>query len=68
MIQDGLNLQRIDADAAAFDHVLFSADDIEVAVFVEISQVAGVKPSVAKRRVCGRGIFIIPLRRERTLG
>lgn len=47
-IEDALDLCREDADTAAFYHIFLAADNKEVALFVAISQIAGVEPAVAK--------------------
>jgi hypothetical protein len=42
-----LDLSRIDVLATGDDHVLEAVDDVEVALIVEVSAVAGVHPAVA---------------------
>src|SRR5882672_6274854 len=58
LIQNFVDLARIDIFTAAYDHVAFAIDDVEEAVSVAIANVARVKPAVAKR---GRGCFRIPV-------
>src|SRR4051812_47432316 len=47
LVQDLLDLARIDVVAAADDHVLLAVDDEEVAILVELRHVAGVEPAPA---------------------
>src|SRR3954447_17209715 len=46
LVEDLLDLARIDVVAAADDHVLLAIDDEEVAVLVDLGHVAGVEPAV----------------------
>jgi hypothetical protein len=45
--QDVLDVARVDVEAVADDEVLDAVDDVEVAVLVEVADVAGVEPAVA---------------------
>src|SRR5205814_4059809 len=49
LIEHFINLSRINVFTAADDHVALAIDDEEEAVFISIANVAGVKPTVAKR-------------------
>ena len=49
LVEDLLDLARVDVVAAADDHVLLAVDDEEVAVLVDGRHVAGVQPAVADR-------------------
>src|SRR5690606_11836311 len=44
-------LTRIHVEAADQDHLLLAVDDGEIPIFVELADIAGVKPAVADR-VC----------------
>ena len=44
-----LDFARVDVEAAADDHVLLAVGDVEVAVGVEVADVAGVQPAVDDR-------------------
>src|SRR2546426_10307819 len=50
-----LDLDRMDVLAAADDHVVDAPGDVEVAVGVDVSHVAGEVPAVAERRRVGVG-------------
>src|SRR6185312_10148700 len=62
-----LDLQWINADTAAFDHVLFASGHEKKTFLVEIAKIAGVKPAVAKRVVRSLGIFVVTVRRQWTV-
>src|SRR3954447_10046380 len=49
LVEDLLDLARIDVVATADDHVLLAVDDEEVAVLVDLCHVAGVEPAVLDR-------------------
>src|SRR5262249_44103523 len=66
-VQQALDFQWVNADAAAFDHVLFAASDEKIAFLIEVTEIARVKPAVAKRRASGLGIFVVAVRRQRAL-
>ncbi|MHC2398896.1 hypothetical protein ACVMGC_003440 [Bradyrhizobium barranii subsp. barranii] len=57
--QDLFDLQGRDLLPAAVDDVLDAADDEEIAVGVEIAEVAGPKPAVAEGGPCRRLVIII---------
>ena len=48
--QHVLDVARIDVEAAANDEVLDAVNDVEVAVVIEVADVAGVQPAVTHRR------------------
>ncbi len=66
-VDDALDLKRIDADPAAFHHIFLAPHHKQEAFLVEISEVAGVEPAVAKRGVGRFGVLVITMARERTL-
>jgi hypothetical protein len=49
LVEDLLDLARVDVVAAADDHVLLAVDDEEVAVLVDAGHVARVEPAVLDR-------------------
>src|SRR4051794_27425863 len=59
LVEDLLDLARIDVVAGADDHVLLAVDDEEVPVLVDLRQVAAVEPAVADR--LARGIGPVPI-------
>src|SRR2546428_5061432 len=61
-----LDLDRMDVLAAADDHVVDAPGDVEVAVGVDVSHVAGEVPAVAERRRVGVGA--VPVAREGLVG
>src|SRR5258708_2428754 len=48
LIEDFVDLARVDVFAAANDHVGFAIYDEEVTILVAIANVSGMKPTVAK--------------------
>ena len=48
LVEHGLHLGRVDVHPGADDHVLEPVDDAEVAVAVQLADVAGVQPAVAQ--------------------
>src|SRR5437764_12222493 len=59
LVEDLVNLARIDLESGDDDHLLFAVDDEEVAVSVHADDVAGVKPAIAERE--GRLIGSLPV-------
>ena len=58
-VQDVLDLLRVDVLPAPDDHVLHPVDEHEVAVAVEVADIAGVQPAVVQRRVrLGRAVEV----------
>ncbi|MGY3294065.1 hypothetical protein ACVWW5_006730 [Bradyrhizobium sp. LM3.4] len=57
--QDLFDLQRRDLLPAAVDDVLDTADDEEIAVGVEVAEIAGPEPAVAEGRLCCRLVIIV---------
>src|SRR5271166_5467548 len=55
LVEDFLDLARIHVEAASNDQVLFAVDDVEVAVVVDLSNVAGA--DVARADDCDRESF-----------
>src|SRR3954463_13959614 len=47
LVDDLLDLARVDVEAAADDDVLLAVDDVVVAIVVDARDVAGAKPAVA---------------------
>src|SRR3954454_14535718 len=59
LVEDLLDLARIDVVAAADDHVLLAVDDEEVAVLVDAGHVARVEPAVVQDLL--RGVVAVPV-------
>src|SRR3954454_9448286 len=59
LVEDLLDLARVDVVAAADDHVLLAVDDEEVAVLVDLGHVARVEPAVAHDLL--RGVVAVPV-------
>src|SRR3954464_12781826 len=59
LVEDLLDLARVDVVAAADDHVLLAVDDEEVAVLVDAGHVARVEPAVAQDLL--RGVVAVPV-------
>src|SRR2546421_3887799 len=59
LVEDLVDLARIDLESGDDDHLLFAVDDEEVAVSVHADDVAGVKPAIAERE--GRLIGSLPV-------
>ncbi|MET3365119.1 hypothetical protein ABIF60_006514 [Bradyrhizobium japonicum] len=57
--QDLFHLERRDLLPAAVDDVLDAADDEEIAVSVEIAEIAGPEPAVAEGGLCRRLVVVI---------
>ena len=49
LVERVLDLARVDAVAAAQDHVLDAVDEVQIAVGVEVADVAGAEPAVGER-------------------
>src|ERR1044072_4366650 len=61
LVENLLDLTRVDVVAAADDQVLLAVDDVEVAVLVDAGHVAGVEPAAAHRllgRAGGRPVAL----------
>src|SRR6185437_6527703 len=61
LVQDFLDLARVDVVAAPDDQVLFAVDDVEVAVFVDPGQVPAAEPAVGDRLGGGLGLAQVAL-------
>src|SRR5271166_2450057 len=59
LIQDLLDLARIDIEPAADDHVLLPVDNVEVAILVDSAEVTGAEPAAGNRR--GRRLRLTPV-------
>ena len=59
LLQHILDLARVDVEATDEDHLFLPSADEEVAVVVELANVAGVQPAVVKR--LGRGRRQVPV-------
>ena len=47
--------------SACNNHISFSVNDIEKALFIQAAKITGVKPSISYGRLCGRSVFIVSL-------
>ena len=61
LIQDFLNLARIDVEPAADDHVLLPVDNVEVAILVDSAEVTGAEPAAGDRRSRRLRLTPVPL-------
>src|ERR1051326_8965893 len=59
LIKHLIDLARINVFATANDHVRLSIDNVKKSVRIAITNVAGVKPAVAKRGVVGSVVLVI---------
>jgi hypothetical protein len=59
LVEDLLDLARVDVVAAADDHLLLAVDDEEVAVVVDLAHVAGAEPAVVVEDLLG-GVLACP--------
>src|SRR5947209_20401683 len=56
MLEQGvLDIAGVDVEATTDDQVLLAVDDEQVAVLVEIAEIAGVQPAVTQRLAAGLG-------------
>ena len=60
-----LDLARINILASGNDHVFFAVDDKQVALIVEITEVARMHPAIANRLLCRLRIVPIALHDDR---
>src|SRR2546426_354083 len=61
LVQHALDLGARDVLAARHDHVLEPVDDVEVAVFVDDADVAGVEPAARERGASRVGVAPVAL-------
>src|SRR4051794_14197665 len=59
LVEDLLDLARVDVVAPADDHVLLAVDDEEVAVLVDLGHISRVEPAVAHDLL--RGVVAVPV-------
>src|SRR3712207_5380400 len=60
LVEDLLDLARVDVVAAADDHLLLAVDDEEVAVLVDLAHVARPEPAVVVEDLFG-GVLLVPV-------
>src|SRR6266404_2808297 len=63
--QNFLDLLRVNADAAAFDHVLLASGNVHVPFAVEKTDISGVAPAAAEKLFGGFRVAIVSLDRHR---
>src|SRR5579864_6159883 len=58
-MQHGLDIVGVDIHAATDDHLLLPADDVEVAVLVQVAQVSAVQPATPPHLRGGHGVLVV---------
>src|SRR4029077_20045211 len=59
LIENFLDLARIDVGPAADQHLLLAADDLQIATLVEDAEIAGVEPAIGAERLVSLRIVVI---------